>query len=101
MFSHAKPEVQEGRRQKVASRSRAPQARQALLLHNILFDLLLPDSFDQEHQNNLLYARELGSLVGWREQGGSGTGSPLALPILLPAPGSLQGHSGTRSCKFL
>lgn len=81
----------------MASRSRAPMARQALLLHNILFDLLLPDSFDQGAPKYLLYARELGSLMGWRERGASGTGIPLALPGLLPAPGFLHGHFGTRS----
>lgn len=78
----------------MASRSRAATARQIRLLHNIFFALLLPDSFDQEHQS-ICFTPER----GWREQGGSCTGIPLALPGLLPSPGSLQGHSGTRSYK--
>lgn len=75
-------------------------ARQILLLHNILFDLLLPDSFDQEHQSVCFMPESWGPLWDGESREAQAQANPLhslvsslllalSRGILAPDPASL------------
>lgn len=73
----------------VGSHSTVPLARQVLLLHNTLFELLSNPLISPGAPKYLLCARGLRSLLGWRELSGSGTGTPWSLPCSWLSPGAI------------
>jgi len=79
MFSHAKPEVQEGRRQKVAWHSTALLARQALLLHSFLLDLVFPTHLTRSTKTSALTPGSSGR--SWGGESREAQPSPLHSPL--------------------